>query len=699
MVSLHMVAAAMVVFLAAGLLPRLAQAQVVANGTNQTASGTITTTGTPALHALNGGTITGNPPLSVTTTGGATAALAESGGSIVSGSPGSSSTSITSEGIGLAASGVNSNATLQNFAITTTGPGTSGSNNYGAQAIGGGVLNLENGTITTTFPESHGLLAEGAPSQITATNVTIATTGFTAHDAASTDGGRITINGGSLTTAADGTTAILVIRGGSQVVANGTTITTTGFGSSGAEAYQGSRVELHNATVQTMAPANALFTSNAFGTTPSTFLVDGGSVTANVGAAIGVEGVGATFILQNGAVVSGISSAGVSGAVPRVMNVESGGDATLQASSATLNGGIFVDSTSSANATLTNKTVMTGDSLAMSGGTLNINLLSGSTWTGAALPVTNVTVDPSSTWTVTANSTVTGAVTNAGLIEFTPPGPAGAFKTLTTMNYVGAGGTLGLNTFLGADNSPSDKLVINGGSASGTSSLRITNAGGPGAETTANGILVVQATSGGTTAPSAFTLDNPELRAGAFDYRLFRGGLNGSDPNNWFLRSTFIESGPVEPIGPSPPPGVLPPGFWPIIGPELATDGVVQPIARQMGLQTLGTLHQRIGDTLTLANTGGDGAGVARSDWARFFGQGIDNRYDAFADPRAGGWMGGFQGGVDLLRSSFLPGHRDVAGVYIAFANSDIDVHGLVTNPAATAYVQVESRCGAVAVG
>ena len=118
---------------------------------------------------------------------------------------------------------------------------------------------------------------------------------------------------------------------------------------------------------------------------------------------------------------------------------------------------------------------------------------------------------------------------------------------------------------------------------------------------------------------------------------------------------------------------------------------MVQPIARQMGLQTLGTLHQRIGDTLTLANTGGEGTGVARSDWARFFGQGIDNRYQAFADPRASGWMGGFQGGVDLLRSSFLPGHRDVAGVYIAFANSDINVNGLVTNAAATGYVQTHT--------
>ena len=283
-------------------------------------------------------------------------------------------------------------------------------------------------------------------------------------------------------------------------------------------------------------------------------------------------------------------------------------------------------------------------------------------------------------------------LTNAGLVNMgtgTAPG-----TVLTTSNYTGNGGTIAMNTFLGADGSPSDRLVINGGTATGTTGLLIHNAGGPGLETTANGILVVNAISGATTAPGAFTLDNPELRAGAFDYQLFQGGINGSLPNDWFLRSSFIVPGPgpVEPIGTSPPPDPLPPGVWPIIGPELATDGVVQPIARQMGLQTLGTMHQRIGDTLTLANTGGEGAGLARSDWARFFGQGIDNRYEAFADPRASGWMGGFQGGVDVWRGSFLPGHRDATGVYLAFANSDIDVHGLVTNAAATGYVQ--SRTG-----
>ena len=41
------------------------------------------------------------------------------------------------------------------------------------------------------------------------------------------------------------------------------------------------------------------------------------------------------------------------------------------------------------------------------------------------------------------------------------------------------------------------------------------------------------------------------------------------------------------------------------------------------------------------------------------------------------------------MRTSFWPGHRDVAGVYLAFANSDVDVHGLVTNAAATGYVHM----------
>ena len=82
-----------------------------------------------------------------------------------------------------------------------------------------------------------------------------------------------------------------------------------------------------------------------------------------------------------------------------------------------------------------------------------------------------------------------------------------------------------------------------------STSVHVTNVGGPGADTTANGILVVDAISGATTSPGAFSLSNPELRAGAFDYGLFRGGVSGS-PNDWFLRSTLVSP----PIPPAPPP-------------------------------------------------------------------------------------------------------------------------------------------------
>ena len=293
------------------------------------------------------------------------------------------------------------------------------------------------------------------------------------------------------------------------------------------------------------------------------------------------------------------------------------------------------------------------------------------------------------------NQTVPG-VTNAGLVNMgtgTAPG-----TVLTTTNYTGTGGTIAMNTFLGGDGSPSDKLVINGGSATGNSFLRITNAGGPGAETVANGIAVVQAINGGTTAPGAFALAG-EVRGGAFDYDLFRGGLEpAAVPTTGSCARPSLSDRPPEPIVPpeppilptDPPPEPLPPGVYPIIGPEIATYGVVQPIARQLGMTTLGTLHDRIGDTLLNANTGtpcppdGDtqdgilrkapvkapadclNAGWGPSVWGRVLGQQIDNHYRAFADPRASGQLLGFQSGIDLWRGEWIPGHRDAAGIYSA---------------------------------
>ena len=177
---------------------------------------------------------------------------------------------------------------------------------------------------------------------------------------------------------------------------------------------------------------------------------------------------------------------------------------------------------------------------------------------------------------------------------------------------------------------------------------------------------------------------------------------------------------PIPPFPIDPPPNPLPPGVaFPIIGPELATYGVVQPLARQLGLSILGTLDDRVGDTYepdgcavapAVASAAAETSAVdlptkkpaavptkkpgpapcplfSPSVWGRFFGQTIHNNYQAFADPSASGDLGGFQGGIDLLRGSLIAGQYERAGLYGAYGDVHADVNGLVTNPAATAYV------------
>ncbi|MCL2640017.1 MAG: autotransporter outer membrane beta-barrel domain-containing protein, partial [Phycisphaerales bacterium] len=127
------------------------------------------------------------------------------------------------------------------------------------------------------------------------------------------------------------------------------------------------------------------------------------------------------------------------------------------------------------------------------------------------------------------------------------------------------------------DDSPSDKLVIDGagggGNASGSTFLQINNTDGLGALTTGNGILVVDTINGGTTNAGAFTLAG-EVKAGAFEYLLRRGGI-GKDPdssNNWYLRSSNE------------------------VRIEVPADVAAMPLAAQASRSMLGTFFTRAGD-------------------------------------------------------------------------------------------------------
>ena len=144
---------------------------------------------------------------------------------------------------------------------------------------------------------------------------------------------------------------------------------------------------------------------------------------------------------------------------------------------------------------------------------------------------------------MTGNSNVTNLTNDPSIINYLPPvgDPTllSSYKTLTVDNYVGEGGQIRLNTYLAGDGSPSDRLVINGGTASGTTGLLFDNTGGGGALTTGDGILVVDAMNGGTTVPGAFA---GSALAGPYEYLLVPRRFDTGSENDWFLRNSLSQS-------------------------------------------------------------------------------------------------------------------------------------------------------------
>lgn len=235
-------------------------------------------------------------------------------------------------------------------------------------------------------------------------------------------------------------------------------------------------------------------------------------------------------------------------------------------------------------------------------------------------PASSYTVGAGGTMELNGFNQTVNSIANAGQIRIS--GAPGA--RLTVGNYVGNNGTIALNTYLGADDSASDRLVIDGGTATGSTTLLIANSAGSGALTTANGIQVVEASNGATTAANAFKLNDP-IVAGAYEYSLYRGGL-GADANSqdWYLRSidTTSAGGPE--------------------GEALTTSAqTARAYAGQLStyaLSTLGTLQQRTGHRIWMngTNAGNDSgssqqnASNSAGSWGRVGGQ-----YSSY-DPKKG---------------------------------------------------------------
>ncbi|ESZ15743.1 phosphomannomutase [Mesorhizobium sp. L2C085B000] len=194
-----------------------------------------------------------------------------------------------------------------------------------------------------------------------------------------------------------------------------------------------------------------------------------------------------------------------------------------------------------------------------------------------------------------------------GVIAAGNPGVPG---TLTVAgNYVGNGGVLEIETVLGGDASPTDKLVVTG-NTSGATDLKVVNLGGGGAQTV-EGIKVVDI--GGTSAGTFSLLGDYVFQGdqavvgGAYAYRLYKNGVSTPADGDWYLRSALVNGDPdPQPL------------YSPGVPLYEAYEGVLQ------AFNELGTMQQRIGNrswgegaTPQGADLPGQGSVDGKAIWAR----------------------------------------------------------------------------------
>jgi len=270
------------------------------------------------------------------------------------------------------------------------------------------------------------------------------------------------------------------------------------------------------------------------------------------------------------------------------------------------------------------------------------------------------------------------------------PGSAlGGFSTFTvTSNNVvfGAGSQVLFNTYLNdASIQRTDLLTLdlNGSATTGTADVRVTNVGGAGAITVGNGIELVQVTNNNGTTVGAFTLAVPVV-AGPYEYTLFRGSVDASGPENWYLRSTLdctlepnaaaCQQGPSQPpVGPTPPPET------PHYRIETSLDAALPSMALLYGRTLMDTLHERVGEEEDLRGRKGlHQDGPYTGGWARLIGTGGKQQGDPLgiygSGPQYSYGFVGLQGGQDLIRREHDDGSRDHAGITFAVGSAHGDV-------------------------
>jgi outer membrane autotransporter protein len=585
----------------------------------------------------------------------------------------------------------NNDTLVNNGSITTTGAGSYGMLANG-NAVGGTGNNVltNHGTIDVSGASSHGLV-----SQDTAPGVVTNTGSVTARGA----GGLGAIFSGNVTLN-NAAGASIVSQQANAVVANGGgTFNNAGTiaGAINAIALTGGASTITNSGSITAAGSQAISVIGTF----DTVINNTGTIAGGNGRAIWTDSGNDTFNWSGGTVtgfvrldagndtanLTGLTDANLAG----VPSFDGGtGNDVLNFNRTSASGlGRFVNwetvnVTNGSQLTLDANGLVLGDSGTLTGA---LNVDSSSTVFAGGFGGT-ATIAPA-----VAGQLVN--VSNAGTIDLTNGATATRNTLVINGNYAGLNGRLLLQTVLGADGSPSDKLVIAQGVGSGNTSLGVANVGGSGGATLTDGILVVQATNGATTTATAFTLPKP-LSVGAYTYYLFKGGVSAGTADNWYLRSSVAAAPaptptptPTSTPTPTPTPSaaaapIAAPGTPPLPAPpptgtastplyrmEVPVYAEVPVLTRELGIAQIGNFHDRQGEQALLNESG-----PLAAAWSRVWGEHSSQSNGGAANPEFSGTMAGVQVGHDIYADRSASGDRNHYGFFIGFARAQGDVNG-----------------------
>jgi len=254
--------------------------------------------------------------------------------------------------------------------------------------------------------------------------------------------------------------------------------------------------------------------------------------------------------------------------------------------------------------------------------------------------------------------TLVGDVTSIGTIS-----PGNSIGTLTIAgNYTGSGGTLEIESELGGDESPSDRLVVTGDTA-GSTDVRVINLGGAG-DQTVEGIKIIEI--GGASNGLFNLLGDYELRgeqvviAGAYGYTLQHNGITNPADGDWYLRSELVDDSPEIPEGPIYQAGVP---LYEVYPQVLAA------------LTMLPTLQQRVGNRYWSNMAGTPGVVEQQGIWSRIEGS------RSIVTPNFSSSLSTYdvdllklQAGADTLLYETEDGSRLVGGVNLQLGTANANV-------------------------